>query len=232
MAAGTPGQLISSCIHRSNRWGPACYRIDVQRQRLHLPIFPLPTKKVSDLKAFIALTFHRLISLHKTLRLAFKIEGQTILNDLNALITKRQDLKPGHRLHHQVTGRMLIASVTTDTGWHKRIGIASQNKAFKDRAKNRCLWKKYLREKAKCLVWRNMTGAQSHTCTQADECVPSINNECTITEKFLLNTLFFSQSCWAQKECHLNNNRANTNRQVKRGQTSRLQLGTELTFWL
>lgn len=40
-----------------------------------------------------------------------------------------------------------------------------------------------------------MTGAQSHTCTQAaDECVPSINNEWTITEKSLLNILFFSRA--------------------------------------
>lgn len=54
--------------------------------------------------------------------------------------------------------------------------------------------KEILKRKAKCLVWRNMTGAQSHTCTQAaDECVPSINNEGTITEKSLLNTLFFSR---------------------------------------
>lgn len=93
--------------------------------------------------------------------------------------------------------------------------------------------KEILKTKAKSLVWRNTTGAQSHTCTPAaDECVPSINNKCTITEKSFLNTLSFSQSCWGQKAYHFNNNGANTNRQVKRGQTFRLQLGTELTFWL
>lgn len=89
----TRWQPISSCLHRWERWGPASYIIYVQRQRLHLlPIFPLPTKEVGDCKAFIALAFPRLISLHKTLRLAFKTDGETILNDLNALITKRDGI--------------------------------------------------------------------------------------------------------------------------------------------
>lgn len=86
----TRWQPISSCVCRWERWSPAPHIIYVQRWRLHLlPIFPLPTKEVCDHEASIALAFHSLISLHKTLRLAFKIDVQTILNDLNALSAKR-----------------------------------------------------------------------------------------------------------------------------------------------
>lgn len=47
---------------------------------------------------------------------------------MNAFIAKRdRNLKPEHKLHHQVTDRMLIASVTTDTGVTKTTGIAFLN---------------------------------------------------------------------------------------------------------
>lgn len=111
---------------------PVCYIIDVQTERLYLlTVFPLPTKEVRDHKVFNAPALHGLISLHKTSRLAFKVDGQPILNDLNAFIAKRdRNLKPEHKLHHQVTDRMLIASVTTDTGVTKTTGIAFRTQSF------------------------------------------------------------------------------------------------------